>query len=206
VALIHRATLSPSKDELLTRWLPSRAWFSGTAGVERLGAYRFDDPAGEVGIEAFLLRAEDGSVVHVPLTYRGAPLAGAEGALVGTTEHSVLGRRWVYDGCADPVFATALAMAVLGGGTQVAEFTDVDGRLEPRQPTATVAGSGTPGTHVTEIATVTCRDEGPTTVVRAGTLELVIVRVVGAEVPAGQTLTGRWAGGGPAVLAGVTPI
>jgi hypothetical protein len=108
-----------------------------------------------VGVEAFLLRADDGSVVHVPLTYRGAPMAGAEGYLVGTTEHSVLGRRWVYDGCADPVFATALATTVLRGGTQVQEFTDVDGRLEPRRPTATVAGSGTPGTHVTEMETVT---------------------------------------------------
>ena len=35
--------------------------------------------------------------LFVPLTYRGAPLAGGEADLVGTTEHSALGTRWVYD-------------------------------------------------------------------------------------------------------------
>ena len=44
-----------------------------------------------------------------------------------------------------------------------------------------------------------CHDDGPTTVVRADDLELV---VVGADVEVEQTLTGRWAGGGPAILAG----
>ena len=47
----------------------------------------------------------DGSVLHVPVTYRAAPVAGADEHLIGTMEHSVLGRRWAYDGCADPVFA-----------------------------------------------------------------------------------------------------
>ena len=28
--------------------------------------------------------------------------------LIGTTEHSVLGKRWVYDGCADPVAVSAI--------------------------------------------------------------------------------------------------
>jgi Maltokinase N-terminal cap domain len=94
MATIHNATLNPSKLTLLNAWLPSRTWFTGVADVQRVGAYRFDDPAGEVGIESFLLQAGDGSVLHAPLTYRGAPLAGAEEFLVGTIEHSVLGRRW----------------------------------------------------------------------------------------------------------------
>src|SRR5207237_9429983 len=113
-------------------------------------------------------QTRDGSVVHVPLTYRGAPLAQAEEFLVGTTEHSVLGTRWVYDGCGDPVWATALATTVLTGGTQVEELVEVDGQLEPRTPTATVFGSGAPGTPVDQIDAVSCRDEGLTTVVRAG--------------------------------------
>jgi hypothetical protein len=207
MALIYKATLAPSKLELLTAWLPGRSWFSGpVAEARQMGAYRFDDPAGEVGIEAILLRAGGGPVLHAPLTYRGAPLAGAEEHLVGTTEHSVLGRRWVYDGCADPVWATALATTVLTGGTQAGEFVEVDGRPEPRAPTATVVGSGTPGTRVGEIDAVTCHDEGRTTVVHAGELELVVARVVGADVAATHTLTGRWGEGGPAVLAGVRPI
>ena len=206
MALIYKATLNPPKLQLLTGWLPSRPWFTGEADIEQVGAYRFDDPAGEVGIEAFLLQAGDGSVFHVPLTYRGAPLVGAEEFLISTTEHSVLGTRWVYDGCGDPVWATALATTVLTGGSQVEELVNVDGRLQPRAATATVLGSGNHGTPVGEIEAVSCREEGPTTVVRTERFDLVVVRVVGAEVAAPQTLTGSWAQHGPAVLAGVRPI
>lgn len=112
---------------------------------------------------------------------------------------------WVYDGCGDPVWATALATTMLTGGTQAGEFVDMGGRLEAREATATVMGSGTAGTQVREIDAVTCHDEGLATVIRADMLELVVVRVVGAEVSAVQTLTGRWAGAGPAVLAGLRP-
>jgi hypothetical protein len=206
MALIHRATLSPSKLELLAGWLPSREWFTGEAAVRQLGSYRFDDPDGEVGLEAFLLHAPGGSVLHVPLTYRGAPLAGAEELLVGTMEHSVLGTRWVYDGCGDPVWVRALLTAVLTGGTQAEELVDMDGHLEPRAPTATVVGSGTPGLRVGPVGAVSCHDEGPTTVVRTDGFELVVVRVVGVEVSGEQTLTGSWADGDPAVLAGVRPL
>src|ERR1035437_1093277 len=199
MAIIYKATLNPSKLNLLNAWLPSRHWFTGVADVQRVGAYRFNDPAGEVGIEAFLRKTGDGSVLHAPLTYRGAPLAGAEEFLIGTTEHSVLGRRWVYDGCGDPVWAAALARTVLTGGTQVEEFVDVDGRLQPREATATVLGNGTAGTQVGEIDSVTCHDEGRTTLIRADMLELVVIRVAGADVSAAQTLTGSWSGGGPAV-------
>ncbi|QNN51437.1 CG0192-related protein [Nocardioides mesophilus] len=207
MALIHRATLTPSKLELLTAWLPGRPWSGGghvvEQGLEQLGAYRFDDPAGEVGIEALLLRAADGRVLHVPVTYRGEPLEGAEEFLVGTTDHSVLGTRWVYDGCGDPVWVSALATAVLGGSTGSEELVEVDGQLEPRRPTASVVGSGSGDTPVGRIDRLSSHDDGPTTVVRAGALEIVLVRVVGAEVDAGQTLTGRWDGGGPAFLAEV---
>ena len=57
VAVIHRATLVPGKLELLAGWLPSRPWCADVVGLRQLGAYRFDDPAGEVGLEAFLLQA-----------------------------------------------------------------------------------------------------------------------------------------------------
>jgi hypothetical protein len=203
MALIYKATLKPSKLELLHAWLPSRPWVSAAQDVRQVGAYRFDDPVGEVGIETFLLQAGDGSVLHVPLTYRGAPLSGAEEYLIGLTEHSVLGPRWVYDGCGDPVWATALVTTVLTGGSQVEELVDTNGRLEAREPTMTVWGSGTSDVRIAEFTTLTSQDEGPTTVVRAGVFELVVVRVIGAEVPTTQTLTGRWAEGGPVALAGV---
>jgi hypothetical protein len=53
----------------------------------------------------------------VPLTYRGAPLEGAERALIGTMEHGVLGRRWAYDGCHDPVLVAEL-LSLITGRTQ----------------------------------------------------------------------------------------
>jgi hypothetical protein len=206
MALIHTATLTPSKLGLLTGWLPTRTWFTGDAEIWQVGAYRFDDPAGEVGVETLLVEGGNGSVFHVPLTYRGSPRLGGEEFLVGTAEHSVLGKRWVYDACSDPVWATALATTVLTGGTQVEEFVDADGRLERRAPTATVLGSGAPGTPVDPIDAVSCRDDGPTTIVQSKNYELVVVRVIGAEVRAEHTLTRSWAYGGPAVLAGVRRI
>jgi hypothetical protein len=91
----------------------------------------------------------------------------------------------------------------------VEELVDTDGVLVPRRPTATVSGSGTPGTAVPPIDAVTGHDQGSTTIVRAGGLELVVVRVVdagGAELPIEPTLTGYWKDGGSAVLAGVRTI
>lgn len=204
MALLHQATLTPTKRELMDAWLPSRAWFRGeVAGLRPVGAYRFDDPEGEVGLEGFLLGDTTGSVLHLPLTYRAAPLAGGEEHLVGTAEHSVLGPRWVYDGCGDPVWVRALVTAVLTGGVQAEQFIEIDGRLDPRESSATVLGSGAPGTLVPTIDTVARRDDEATTVVRAGGLEVVVVRAVGTPIDADETLTGRWDGGGRTVLAGV---
>ncbi|MFF4908404.1 hypothetical protein ACFY2T_26470 [Streptomyces sp. NPDC001260] len=58
---------------------------------------------------------------HVPLTYRGAPLPGAEHALVGTMEHGVLGPRWAYDGCHDPVLYTELLALIEGRAPAMAQ-------------------------------------------------------------------------------------
>jgi hypothetical protein len=206
MALLHDATLVPSKLELLAEWLPGRSWFTGDAELQRIGAYRFDDPAGAVGVETFLVSAGDGTVFQVPMTYRNEALPGKEDFLLGTTEHSVLGTRWVYDGCADPIWASALATAILTGGTQAEEFLNRNGRLEPRAPSATVTGSGTPGTPVPEIVAVTCFDQGVATVVAAGALDLVVARVVGVAIEATQTLTGTWAGNEPVVLAGARVV
>src|SRR3954453_10366060 len=102
MAIIHQAQLHSTKLELLTDWLPRRRWYRGpaTPTLARVAAYRVDDPAGEVGIETLPVSAGDRTVRQVPLTYRGVPLAGRDDQLIGTIEHSVLGRRWVYDGAA----------------------------------------------------------------------------------------------------------
>jgi hypothetical protein len=121
VAEIHRTTLVPSKLELLSVWLPEQAWCRADARPPQLvkaGGFRLDDPSGEVGIEFMFVTdgsGSDATTYHVPLSYRGAPVARAESALIGTSEHGVLGRRWIYDGTHDPVVVAQLLSLVQGG-------------------------------------------------------------------------------------------
>ncbi|MFB7824139.1 maltokinase N-terminal cap-like domain-containing protein [Streptomyces hydrogenans] len=120
MAQIHRTTMTPTKLELIADWLPTRAWYTGGAAGPRLvraGGFRLDDPEGEVGVEFMVVADGEGpeAVAYlVPMTYRGKPLDGAEHALIGTSEHGVLGTRWIYDGAHDPVLVRELA-ALLDG-------------------------------------------------------------------------------------------
>ncbi|MCC3767818.1 1,4-alpha-glucan branching protein [Streptomyces sp. UNOC14_S4] len=119
MAVIHRTTVAPSKEEMLTAWLPTRSWYrgSGSPELKRVGGFRLDDPEGEVGIEFMVMTdvADAEPVTYLcPLTYRGAPLEGAEDALVSTMEHGVLGDRWAYDGCHDPVLVAELVALIEG--------------------------------------------------------------------------------------------
>ena len=85
MSLIHRTTLKPTKLELLTDWLPTRAWYRAGAGQPSLikaGGFRLDDPAWEVGIE-FMVAADGSTAYHVPMTYRGTPLDEIGDALIG---------------------------------------------------------------------------------------------------------------------------
>jgi hypothetical protein len=198
MALLHRAELTPTKLELLAGWLFDRSWYQGPPAGEivRVSAYRFDDPAGAVGLETMLVRVGDGPVLQVPLSYREAPLEGAEQWLIGTTEHGVLGRRWVYDACGDPVYAAALARAIHTGGTQAEEYFEVDGRRETRAPAMTVSGSGTEDAPV-PAADVVRRvvDEDPTVIVTDG-VELAVLRRLGTrERVDGPVLAGTWDAG-----------
>ncbi|HEY9290719.1 MAG TPA: hypothetical protein VIP98_05510 [Microlunatus sp.] len=124
MAIIHQAELTPSKPELIMAWLDREPW-GGTGEIEIIGSYRYDDPDGEVGVEAFLVRRGD-RLLHLPLTYRGAPLDGAEDRLISTMTHSVLGDRWVYDATADPV-AVACYRRALCGQQEQAEMEVVEG-------------------------------------------------------------------------------
>ncbi|MFF6776806.1 1,4-alpha-glucan branching protein [Streptomyces sp. NPDC012637] len=121
MAEIHKTTMTPTKLELLETWLPTRPWYRGGEGtlpvLEKAGGFRLDDPEGEVGIEFAVVADTSGEEVHsylVPMTYRGAPLEGAEGALIGTSEHGVLGTRWLYDGVHDPVLLAELTALLQG--------------------------------------------------------------------------------------------
>jgi hypothetical protein len=109
------ATLTPHFRDFLPDWVTRQPWYrgSGQPSLRMIGAFRFEDPAGQVGIETHLVT--DGATLYqVPMTYRGAALAGV--ALISTTEHSVLGRRWIYDGTTDPVWVAQLLQLVADEG------------------------------------------------------------------------------------------
>ncbi len=190
MGIVHKATLSPTKQEIVESWLPGRSWAAGRTVAEKVAEYRYDDPAGEVGVETILWRTDDGVVVQTPLTYRAAPLAGAEEHLITTTEHSVLGRRWVYDGCGDPVWAGTLTAAILTGARQSQMFFEEDGRRIDIPARMQVRGSGGE-TSAPEIASVdSVSDDGPVTRVRAGSVELCVARILGTPLGEGPHLRG----------------
>ncbi|MBG0561026.1 CG0192-related protein [Actinoplanes aureus] len=195
MALLHKATITPTKLELLAGWLPTRSWYDGPAQPEltRLAAARFDDPDGEVGVEILLIRAGDGPTWQVPLTYRGAPLAGAEQHLVGTFEHSVLGKRWVYDATGDPVYVAELTRVIREGGHEAPEEVESGGERVSREPDLKLSGSGAEAPPAGEI---TGHRDGDPAVVVAGDVELVVNRVplVAVDPADAGVLTGCWPG------------
>jgi hypothetical protein len=58
MAVFHRATITPTKAELIAEWAPTRPWGPSAADrIEVIGSYRFDDPDGRVGMETHLVAA-----------------------------------------------------------------------------------------------------------------------------------------------------
>ncbi|TCI96318.1 hypothetical protein [Aeromicrobium sp. IC_218] len=206
MALIHDATLSPGKLELLAGWLPGRPWWRGDASaLTKVATFRFDDPDGEVGMETFLLRGGDGPLVQVPLTYRAAPLEGAEAALVGTMEHSVLGPRWVYDACADPVHMRVLATTIAGAGREADQELATSDGTRPLPGSASVRGDGAPGLEVPGVVRPEPEDSDDATTVRLGDHVLRVQRRPGTSVDVtGAALRLRQDEGDGLVLATLT--
>lgn len=208
MAIIHQAELRPTKLELLEEWLPNQPWFadSGPATLRKVGSYRFDDPAGEVGMETIIVSA--GSATYqVPLTYRDRPLAGAGPWLIGTMQHSVLGQRWVYDACADPAYVAALAASIVLGQPQAEQYLDVEGQLEAMAQSVLVHSTGPKRDEVPELSSATPRTTAAGTAIETTNLHLFVVRRLELdEHPLGPLmLTGVWEGQKHAVkLAAVT--
>jgi hypothetical protein len=78
------------------------------------------------------------------MTYRASALPGADNALIGTTEHGVLGHRWIYDGTHDPVLVTQLVALIQGEAEAQAQSVN-------NTPDPTVTGLPVVGGHVTAI-------------------------------------------------------
>ena len=166
VSIIYRTTLTPSKVELITAWLPTRSWYRLTGRAPELvkaGGFRLEDPEGEVGIEFMAATDESGdqpTTYHVPLTYRAVPLEGADDALIGTMEHGVLGQRWAYDGTRDPVLVAQLMALIQGVAEPQAQSEShtpdltVRTRAAVAVPVQATAFSATDGLEETEILVV----------------------------------------------------
>ncbi len=210
MALMHETTLVPSKYELLAAWLPAQPWFHGDATkLERVGAYRLDDPAGEVGLEGHLFTAGDDTVYHVPLSYRGAPLEdtveGGDAFLVGVMQHGVLGKRWASDAMGDPVFRAVIAEVMVHGGHEAAEFAqDAAGNVVERAVHTRIQGSGSPRDAVPDLSDASVVDLGESSRAENGTAVLVLHRVAapGREPGDSDALRVSWPGqADPVVLA-----
>lgn len=200
MALMHRTTLSPTKLELLAAWLPEQPWFDGDAAqLEQLGAFRFDDPEGEVGIETLLV-SSGGGVYQIPLTYRGAPLDSAAAALVGTMEHGVLGRRWVYDGTADPAYTATLVETIVSGGHEAERVLENEGVQTLLENDTRVSGSGVTGGGVA-LGAAGAVSGSSTAPAPHGAVGVIRRPAAAATAPAGAgTLTGTWPGQAEPVL------
>lgn len=196
MAILYGATISPRKDELIAPWLRTQTWWDGEDERGPVGTFRLDDPAGEVGIECFLFGSAVGSTLFVPVTYRGAPIPERDQSLVGVMEHSVLGTRYVYDACADPVFVASVLDTIRFGGREVdLRLRRADGTEIIRDPSATARGEGGPTVPTHDPATlVTSTGRADCTTVVGSGFELVVMRRLG-QAPPGPALIGRFAGG-----------
>lgn len=205
MAILYRATLVPTKMELINSWLPQQPWFqeADEATLKSLGSFRFDDPDGEVGVEIIVVAGEN-AVYQVPLTYRGAPLQDADSYLITTMDHSVLGKRWVYDAVGDPVYVAGLANAVLAGQPQAEQSVDTDGKLELLPEAIHLESTGPVDADIPATAPSSTETMDGVTTIRTPDLELLVARVLTpAEGPtSGNVLTATWDGQvEPAVVA-----
>jgi Maltokinase N-terminal cap domain len=194
MARLHLATLTPSKPELLAAWVPTQPWGPGPdSTIEAVGAFRFDDPEGEIGLETHLVRSS-GQLFQVPLTYRNEPLADAEAALVGTLDHSVLGTRWVYDGLRDPCYVRMLAAVSLTGHGQSVGMVELEGRWHVAQSPIDLHGGGWSEGGALVDGFVLDTDDSSATVLRNDAFEMLVHRrpVVGARPAVGLSAT--WSG------------
>lgn len=191
MAVLHAATLSPTKAQILAAWLPVQTWApDGGGGVDLVGAYRFDDPDGRVGLETHIVRL-DGVLLQIPLTYRDAPLAGADRHLVSTMQHSALGKRWVYDGFRDPIMVRMLAAATVTGCGQAIGMVEHDGRVFAVPSTVRLSGSGWSGEPTLVDGFTLASDDGDHVTFRNQDIELRVARrlTTGGRPAVGLTAT-----------------
>lgn len=207
MALFHVATITPTKGDLIADWTPTQPWGPpADVPIEVIGSYRFDDPDGRVGMETHLVKAGD-AVLQVPLTYRDAPLDGADDAFIVEMQHSVLGTRWVYDGLGDPQFIVMLAAVAMTGQGEALGMALHDGRWYVSPSKVRIQGGGWSQMRVAVDGFEITHHDGTSAVLRNDRFELVVHRrpVPGPRPAIGLTAT--WDGqSNPVVLAEVREL
>jgi hypothetical protein len=191
MALYHDATITPTKAEMIERWLPNQPWSPKPANsLEIVGAYRFDDPEGQVGMETHLVESA-GTLLQVPLTYRGAPLEGGDDSLIGEMEHSALGTRWVYDGLGDPSYLIMLAAVSMTGQGQAVGMVVYDGRWFVAPSNVRLRGGGWSQQRVPVDGFERLSGGDDAAVFRNDGFELIVYRrpLQGSQPPIGLTAT-----------------
>jgi hypothetical protein len=191
MAIFHRATITPTKAELIAEWAPTRPWGPSNADpMDVIGTYRFDDPDGRVGMETHLVTAS-GTLMQVPLTYRDEPLPGADEALITTMQHSVLGTRWVYDGLRDPLFVVMLAAVAMTGQGEALGMAVYEGRWYVAPSNVRIQGGGWTLARVPVDGFELEADEANASVLRNEQFELTVFRrpVPGPRPAMGLTAT-----------------
>jgi hypothetical protein len=211
MSILHRTTLVPAKFELLTSWLPGQPWYAGgpVPRLAKVGGFRLDDPDGQVGLEFMAATDDSGDepvTYHVPLSYRGTPLPDGEGALIGTAEHGILGRRWIYDGTRDPLLVTQVFALLLGEAEPQAQSIS-----DTADPSVTRSITGNIGTLPLEISGVADETRSTDIIVRSTDapqpLMLRVNRTLRPNAPGLMTgtlghVTAEWAGPGASQFRG----
>lgn len=118
--------ISSELEQLLARWIPRQSWFPKLAAdfgmdpdITPMSVARaFTFTAGELGGFSGLvtvISVGDGPTLrrlNIPLSLRGTEDIHLRHALIGTVDDLALGRVFVYDGAADPIFVNLLADAI----------------------------------------------------------------------------------------------
>ncbi|MFB9776855.1 maltokinase N-terminal cap-like domain-containing protein [Brevibacterium otitidis] len=116
--------ISSELERLLSAWLPRQSWFPKLEtelgsdpditpmSVTRL--FEWETGEGTVRGSQAIISVGDGRTlrrINVPLSFRTQENFALRGHLIGTIDDMTMGRCWVYDGCADPVFVVNYAHA-----------------------------------------------------------------------------------------------
>ena len=197
MAIVHpTASISPSKLEILQSWFGAQEWFDEDVTQLKSGrrfSYRFDDPAGEVGVES-IVATVGGRNFQLPLTYRAAELEGGDPFFLTHMDHTALGRRWIYFGLGDPVLVQQFVSAIVAGGRSVDMQFEHDGELQTVQTAVTAWGNGA-GEPVDAVTIDDVDRGGPVTTVHTSFGVLSVPHILNNTLPdSDRSLHGTWDG------------